>query len=429
MPTASFLALSTRRLVAFLVLTLPIKLILSDTLLGMVGSIVVRDGFSFVLALAMRAIYERIYRDHKQPAWIIGSVVVASLTAALLQLPVFYLLGDIFPFEEKTLFSQSVALGIFYYRTGLFMCWSLLYFGIKFFRDSIQRDLSLSRAKVARQRAELQMLRAQMNPHFLFNALATIRAGLARPGPPLKDVVQALADYLRYSLEHRTEDFVPLGKEFDAVAAYLAVEKARFREEMEMACRIDKSARTASCPGILLQPLVENAIKYGRQTSPLTAMTTNELFRTYSITVNLYPQNVRREISRAEKSLERVRGDYAAEGKHSLLTSKAVKEERIKHLAYPSRRGRFSPNIGRVLFSSMKLKRLTITSGISFLQMLESPESRWPIIEPTTFPVFTSSGPATLVRSNSTSDPVDVPWVKSRCSRQKFLRRYSSKFR
>ncbi|MDD5198383.1 MAG: hypothetical protein PHC88_01145 [Terrimicrobiaceae bacterium] len=56
-------------------------------------------------------------------------------------------------------------------------------------------------------------------------------------------------------------------------------------------------------------------------------------FLDYSITVNLYPQNVRREISRAEKSLERVRGDYAAEGKHSLLTSKAVKEERIKNLA------------------------------------------------------------------------------------------------
>jgi len=56
-------------------------------------------------------------------------------------------------------------------------------------------------------------------------------------------------------------------------------------------------------------------------------------FLDYSITLNLYPQNVRKEISRAERSLERVRGDYAAEGKHSLLTSKAVKEERIKHLA------------------------------------------------------------------------------------------------
>jgi len=56
-------------------------------------------------------------------------------------------------------------------------------------------------------------------------------------------------------------------------------------------------------------------------------------FLDYSITVNLYPQNVRREISKAERSLERVRGDYAAEGKHSLLTSKAVKEERIRNLA------------------------------------------------------------------------------------------------
>ena len=56
-------------------------------------------------------------------------------------------------------------------------------------------------------------------------------------------------------------------------------------------------------------------------------------FLDYSITVNLYPQNIRKEIAKAERSLERVRGDYAAEGKHSLLTSKAVKEERIKNLA------------------------------------------------------------------------------------------------
>ncbi len=56
-------------------------------------------------------------------------------------------------------------------------------------------------------------------------------------------------------------------------------------------------------------------------------------FLDYAITVNLYPQNVRREISKAERSLERVRGDYAAEGKHSLLTAKAVKEERIRNLA------------------------------------------------------------------------------------------------
>jgi len=51
--------------------------------------------------------------------------------------------------------------------------------------------------------------------------------------------------------------------------AYLAVEKARFREEMEIECHIEDAARSISCPGILLQPLVENAIKYGRKTSPL----------------------------------------------------------------------------------------------------------------------------------------------------------------
>lgn len=254
---------------AFIALTLPVKASLSGDLITLVASFAVRDGLSFGLTLLMRALYDWVYRNHRKSTWIAGSIVAASVTGGFFQLVVFYFLGRVLPFEEMTIFGQSVALGIFYYRTGLFIFWSLLYFGIRQMRDGMERDLRLTRIEAEKRGAELQMLRAQMNPHFLFNALTTIQVGISHPGTYLQDVVQALADYLRYSLDHREQDQVPLGEEFDAIVAYLAVEKARFREELEIDIHMDEVVRTTLVPGILLQPLVENAIKYGHKTSPL----------------------------------------------------------------------------------------------------------------------------------------------------------------
>jgi hypothetical protein len=255
--------------IVFTVFSFPLKWVVLETVPGSLLISLYRDSVGFLLTLGMREIYRRVYRAQTPVIWVTVVVILVSLVGGAVLTAFSLAFHGVFDFEEEKIFHHSMVFGIFYFRTGLCAGWSLLYFGIKFFRDSMQRDLSLSRAEVARQRAELQMLRAQMNPHFLFNALTTIRAGLARPGPQLKNVVQALADYLRYSLEHRNEDLVALGDEFDAVMAYLAVEKARFREEMEMECHIEDAARTVTCPGILLQPLVENAIKYGRKTSPL----------------------------------------------------------------------------------------------------------------------------------------------------------------
>jgi len=253
---------------AFFALTFPVKLHLSGSISASLGSFLVRDGFSFSLTLLLRKIYDRVYERHRNPAWIVGTIVLCSATGALLQIPVYFLVGRIFPFEERTIFGQSALVGIFYYRLGLFVCWSLLYFGIRQMLDGIKRDLRLLLIESEKRGAELQLLRAQMNPHFLFNALNTIQSGICRKDSQLAGLVQSFSQYLRYSLENRDNDRVPLGNEFDAVASYLAVEKARFQEKLEIECSIDPDARNALVPGIIIQPLVENAIKYGRKTSP-----------------------------------------------------------------------------------------------------------------------------------------------------------------
>jgi LytS/YehU family sensor histidine kinase len=226
-----------------------------------------------------------------------GLLIVVSLMGGLLLMLFSLALQQMFTFEEQKIFNNEVISGIFYFRTVLCLCWSLLYFGIKQMREGAERDLRLAEAESSRQRAELQMLRAQMNPHFLFNALNTIRAELGKPGNNLKNVVQALAEYLRYSIEHRNDDLVEIGTEFDAVVGYLTVEKARFREELAIDCQIDETARTATVPGIFLQPLVENAIKYGRQTSEIPL----------KISVRVFPPKsgrIRMEVSNTGRWME-----------------------------------------------------------------------------------------------------------------------------
>lgn len=253
---------------AFFALTFPVKLHLSGSISASLGSFLVRDGFSFLLTLLLRKIYDRVYERHRHPAWIVGAIVLSSATGALLQIPVYFLVGRIFPFEERTIFGHSALVGIFYYRLGLFACWSLLYFGVRQMLDGIKRDLRLLSIESEKRGAELQLLRAQMNPHFLFNALNTIQSGICRQDSRLAELVRSFSLYLRYSLENRDNDRVPLGNEFDAIASYLAVEKARFLEKLDIECQIDPVARDALVPGIMIQPLVENAIKYGRKTSP-----------------------------------------------------------------------------------------------------------------------------------------------------------------
>jgi signal transduction histidine kinase len=112
-------------------------------------------------------------------------------------------------------------------------------------------------------RAELKALRAQMNPHFLFNALNAI-AGLIVEQPRLADeTIEHLARVLRYALRHSENEWVRLDEEIDFVTAYLQVEQARFGERLCVEFGIDSAAASVPVPAMTIQPLVENAIKHG----------------------------------------------------------------------------------------------------------------------------------------------------------------------
>jgi two-component sensor histidine kinase len=115
-------------------------------------------------------------------------------------------------------------------------------------------------------RAELKALRAQMNPHFLFNALNAI-AGLIEEQPRLADeTIEQLAHVLRYALRQSETEWVRLEEEIEFIAAYLRVEQARFGERLQVEFGIDRAAAAVPVPAMTIQPLVENAIKHGVST-------------------------------------------------------------------------------------------------------------------------------------------------------------------
>jgi two-component system LytT family sensor kinase len=151
-----------------------------------------------------------------------------------------------------------------YAEASMYMlCWTGLYFGIKYYQllqDERERGLKL--ATIAHE-TQLKMLRYQLNPHFLFNTLNAISTLILDKENKLANtMVTRLSHFLRYSLDNDPMQKVTLSQEVEALKLYLDIEKVRFDERLQMHFEIEPAARPALVPSLLLQPLVENAIKY-----------------------------------------------------------------------------------------------------------------------------------------------------------------------
>ncbi len=123
-------------------------------------------------------------------------------------------------------------------------------------------------ARLAEEEARLEVLRYQLNPHFLYNALNSIYSLVLTTPPAAAGMVLRLADFCRVALDRRREEHTTVGAEFDKLSIYFEIEKVRWGESLHIEVRADEAARRAALPPFLLLPLVENAMKYGGQTSP-----------------------------------------------------------------------------------------------------------------------------------------------------------------
>jgi signal transduction histidine kinase len=143
------------------------------------------------------------------------------------------------------------------------LSWSGLYFGIKYYQTlQAEKQKSLTAMNKAHE-AQLKMLRYQLNPHFLFNTLNAISTlVLINDNDTANKMVSRLSDFLRYSLYKDPINKVPLEQEIYAARLYLEIEKVRFSERLSIGIDIEPGTEKALVPSLILQPLIENAIKY-----------------------------------------------------------------------------------------------------------------------------------------------------------------------
>ncbi len=147
--------------------------------------------------------------------------------------------------------------------TYLLVCWSGLYFGIKYYETlQKQREEALHASALA-QEAQVKMLRYQLNPHFMFNTLNAISTLiLDGQGKVANQAVGRLSDFLRYTLDQDPMKKVTLRQELDALNLYLGIEQLRFGDRLRLEFDVDEAACSGLVPSLILQPLVENALKY-----------------------------------------------------------------------------------------------------------------------------------------------------------------------
>jgi anti-sigma regulatory factor (Ser/Thr protein kinase) len=145
------------------------------------------------------------------------------------------------------------------------MVWTWLYAAITGKRSQREKEMRL---QLAMREAELLALEAQVNPHFLFNCLNSIRALVLENPAQAQDMITRLANIMRHSLRADACHTAPLEAELEIVSDYLALESARFEDRLRVRFAIDAETKRVQIPTMLLQPLVENALKHGIARAP-----------------------------------------------------------------------------------------------------------------------------------------------------------------
>ncbi|MEO8069217.1 MAG: histidine kinase [Flavobacteriales bacterium] len=147
--------------------------------------------------------------------------------------------------------------------TILFVLWSFGYFAYHWFVAHRREELRNLRLESAMRESELSMLRNQMNPHFIFNAMNSIRALIDEDPVTAKRAITQLSAILRSSLLTGRKKSVPLSEELAVVRDYLALEHIRFEERLNVEWNIDPATEQVNVPPMMLQTLAENAVKHG----------------------------------------------------------------------------------------------------------------------------------------------------------------------
>ena len=147
--------------------------------------------------------------------------------------------------------------------SSVILVWFLIYFAVHFFENYKRVEIESLIWEAAVKDFELKTLKSQLNPHFMFNAMNSIRALIEEDPENAKAALTSLSNILRYSLKMERNETVPLEEEMQTVSDYLALEAIRFEERLNFELDIDPRSAKIEIPPMMVQTLVENGIKHG----------------------------------------------------------------------------------------------------------------------------------------------------------------------
>lgn len=158
----------------------------------------------------------------------------------------------------------------------MYIIFLVFFYAVNYYQSLKEKIKKESEYKTLIREAELQALKSQINPHFLFNSLNSISSLTVSNPEKAQEMVINLSTFMRYSLMHNEKEMVPFSRELENIKLYLSIEKVRFGKKLNAEFEIDTHCLDAEIPNMILQPLFENAIKYGvyETTEQVTIKTT-----------------------------------------------------------------------------------------------------------------------------------------------------------
>ncbi len=192
------------------------------------------------------------------PRVLISSIIIGNLLYGIF-FTINYLLGA---YEPEQLRFATPLMGVINVSSIVF-AWNLIYFSVHYFENYKKAEIESLIWEAAVKDFELKTLKSQLNPHFMFNALNSIRALIEEDPAGAQTAVTKLSNILRYSLKIERSETVTLEDELQTVSDYLALEAIRFEERLKYRLDVEPASTGVMIPPMMIQTLVENGLKHG----------------------------------------------------------------------------------------------------------------------------------------------------------------------
>lgn len=228
-----------------------------------------RSVFMLVFGLAITHCYKLLVHARGWTSLEVKKMIPRMILASLALSVTFNFFNEFFKnlLLHEPLFSLSAFDTRYFLRivntSVLFLLWNVIYFAVHTFENWKKEEIENLELRAAKSESELNSFRSQMNPHFMFNSLNSIKALVDEEPQKARHAIVMLSGILRTNMMHSKRQTIPLQEELDLVSKYLELEKIRFEDRLMLQMDIDPNSLAIEVPPFMLQTIVENAIKHG----------------------------------------------------------------------------------------------------------------------------------------------------------------------